>query len=366
VLATLLLLSAAGVQAASTTTADGVLEIPVPEGWHADPVQAGEILRLGGPSGFIAVRKPEKNRGLMVGRAAEMSQIFSQKMGCKAGGMQSTSMPNGNEMTYHEIQCPEFKTPFYLGTFAMGDYVYAARWHVEVGNPFKYGMGVYSLIRKAEEGPTPAGWVKTLEGDVMVPVPTGDGWEDYTETQRGIDPTTVAHFTIGKNAVTLTREPSYDDRGLAAMASSEAEERTAALGNCRRVGMGQLKLPNGWPLMGLAMECQGPAGKNVYSFGAFAAKKAGYAVFGVYDKKALDATIGAAALAGESKESDYKPVSIEVPTYHAPPYMIWVAIAAVPFVLCLLFLFRRKPQPSAEPDPPAESPSEPPAEPPAA
>jgi hypothetical protein len=98
-------------------------------------------------------------------------------------------------------------------------------------------------------------------------------------------------------------------------------------------------------MAGLAMECQGPAGRNVYSFGAFAAKKAAYAVFGVYDKKALDATIGAASVAGEGKDTDSKPVDIEIPTYRPPPYLIWVAIAAVPCLLCLVFLLRRKPAP---------------------
>jgi hypothetical protein len=354
VLATLLLLFAAGAQAASTTTADGVLEVPVPDGWRADAHQGpDEVLRLAGPGGFIALRKPEKNRGLMMRRANEMTQIISKKMNCSAGVLVSTTMPNGNEMMYHELQCPGYKTPFYLGAFGLGDFVYAARWHVEVGNPFKYAMGVYSLIRKTEEGPMPAGWVKSAEGDVMVPVPTGDGWEDYTDTQRGIDPTTVAHFTIGKNAVTLTREPAYDAAGLAALTSTEAEERTAALGHCRTTGSGQLKLPNGWSMMGLAMDCQGPAGRNTYSFGAFAAKKAAYAVFGVYDKKALDSTIGGASFAGESKEGDAKPVDIEIPTYHPPPYLIWITIAAVPCILCLLFLLRRKPTPPPDEEDPA-------------
>jgi hypothetical protein len=344
------------VRAASTTTADGVLVLPVPDGWQI-ATQNGEQLRLQGPNAFLAIRRPEVNRGLMVRRANDLTDTFVKRVpGCSGGALNSTAMPNGIELVYREVNCPAIKPPlYYFGAFSFGDYVYTVRWHVDVANPFKYGLGVISLLRKADTGTVATGWVKSWEGDVMVPMPAGE-WQDFTDTARGSDSTVVAHFTAGTNDITLNRELESDPAGLAALADSEAMERTAALGHCLRVGAGQIGLPNGWQLTGLAFACEGPQGRGTYSFGAFDAKgKGGYSVFGAYDKKTLAATIGAASLASDAKDES-KMLPIETPVYRPPPVLGVIALAAVPFVLCILFLLRRrKPVLPVEPDeqPPA-------------
>lgn len=344
--ATLLALAAASAAAASTTTADGELVVGIPDGWTvADAVGDEEVLRLEGPGGFLALLRPSRNLGFMRRGVERNVQAFLAKnQDCKPGPLEMDALPNGTQLAVQGLECRGKKGRFFFGAFPFGAHVYFPEWYVvEVAKPFEYGLGLYARLEKAEQGVVVAGWRRSEEGDVMLPVPPGN-WEDSTPAARAKDPSVVAHFSVGENFMSLKRLDALGDDGLGFLAQGLADERSASLGACKRSGAGRLSLPNGWLLHGLALACEGPQGKATYSFGAFKVKRRAYAVFGVYDKGVLDKTVGAAALAEELAEKAAKPIPIEAEKPRDPGLFKWVALAAVPFALTLLLLvFRRKP-----------------------